>query len=141
MRHATGRSGAGGRPAEGPRPGRWRALTVSLIAAFMALLDVSIVNLALPSIERDLGATATSVQWVVSGHALALGLALVPAGRLSPWTCRSTSAVAASPATVVASPDTVSQRPTRATSRPATTAETATPTATGVTARPERSGE
>jgi MFS family permease len=80
---ATGRSGAGDRPAEGPLlPGRWRALTVSLVAAFMALLDTSIVNLALPSIERDLGATAASVQWVVSGYALALGLALVPAGRL-----------------------------------------------------------
>jgi EmrB/QacA subfamily drug resistance transporter len=63
-------------------PGRWRALTVGLVAAFMTLLDVSIVNVALPSIERDLGASATSVQWVVSGYALAFGLALVPAGRL-----------------------------------------------------------
>jgi MFS family permease len=63
-------------------PRRWRALTVSLIAAFMALLDVSIVNVALPSIERDLGVSAGTVQWVVSGYALAFGLALVPAGRL-----------------------------------------------------------
>jgi EmrB/QacA subfamily drug resistance transporter len=63
-------------------PGRWHALTVSLVASFMTLLDVSIVNVALPSIERDLGASATSVQWVVSGYALAFGLALVPAGRL-----------------------------------------------------------
>jgi EmrB/QacA subfamily drug resistance transporter len=65
-----------------PAPGRWHALTVSLIAAFMTLLDVSIVNVALPSIERDLGASAAAVQWVVSGYALAFGLALVPAGRL-----------------------------------------------------------
>jgi hypothetical protein len=36
-------------------PGRWRALTVSLLGAFMTLLDTSIVNVALPSIERDLG--------------------------------------------------------------------------------------
>ena len=63
-------------------PGRWRALGVSQIAAFMALLDVSIVNVALPSIERGLGASATTVQWVVSGYALAFGLALVPAGRI-----------------------------------------------------------
>jgi EmrB/QacA subfamily drug resistance transporter len=63
-------------------PRRWRALTVSLIAAFMALLDVSIVNVALPSIERDLGVSAGTAQWVVSGYALAFGLALVPAGRL-----------------------------------------------------------
>jgi EmrB/QacA subfamily drug resistance transporter len=48
----------------------------------MALLDVSIVNVALPSIERGLGASAASVQWVVSGYGLAFGLALVPAGRL-----------------------------------------------------------
>ena len=71
------------RRAERPQwPGRWHALSVSLVAAFMTLLDVSIVNVALPSIERDLGASATSVQWVVSGYALAFGLALVPAGRL-----------------------------------------------------------
>jgi MFS family permease len=48
----------------------------------MILLDVSIVVVALPSIERDLGVSAGSVQWVLSGYALTLGLALVPAGRL-----------------------------------------------------------
>jgi EmrB/QacA subfamily drug resistance transporter len=80
---ATGRATADGEPAQRPQhPARWRALTVSLIAAFMTLLDVSIVNVALPSIERDLGASAAAVQWVVSGYALAFGLALVPAGRL-----------------------------------------------------------
>jgi len=80
---ATGPSTTDERPAERPQwPGRWHALSVSLFAAFMTLLDVSIVNVALPSIERDLGASATSVQWVVSGYALAFGLGLVPAGRL-----------------------------------------------------------
>ncbi|HEU4348432.1 MAG TPA: MFS transporter, partial [Actinoplanes sp.] len=64
------------------RPGRWRALGISQAAAFMALLDVSIVNVALPSIERGLDASAGTVQWVVSGYALTLGLVLVPAGRL-----------------------------------------------------------
>jgi EmrB/QacA subfamily drug resistance transporter len=63
-------------------PKRWRALAVSQVAAFMVLLDVSIVNVAVPSIERDLGATAASVQWVVSGYALTFGLVLVAAGRL-----------------------------------------------------------
>jgi EmrB/QacA subfamily drug resistance transporter len=81
--HATGRSRVDGRLAERPVPGRrWHALTVSLAASFMTLLDVSIVNVALPSIERGLGASAMSVQWIVSGYALAFGLALVPAGRL-----------------------------------------------------------
>ncbi|MDQ1653801.1 MAG: hypothetical protein QOI35_3001 [Cryptosporangiaceae bacterium] len=63
-------------------PRRWRALAVTQIAAFMILLDVSIVNVALPSVERGLAVSAGTVQWVVSGYALALGLALVPAGRL-----------------------------------------------------------
>jgi MFS family permease len=63
-------------------PRRWRALTVSLVGAFMVLLDVSIVNVALPSIEREFGVSTGTVQWVVSGYALTFGLALVPAGRL-----------------------------------------------------------
>jgi EmrB/QacA subfamily drug resistance transporter len=57
-------------------------LAVTQLAGFMTLLDVSIVNVALPSMERGLGASAGTVQWVVSGYALALGLSLVPAGRL-----------------------------------------------------------
>ncbi|WP_064741711.1 MFS transporter [Hamadaea tsunoensis] len=64
------------------QPLRWRALGVTQAAAFMALLDVSIVNVALPSIENDMSASPGSVQWVVSGYALTFGLALVPAGRL-----------------------------------------------------------
>jgi EmrB/QacA subfamily drug resistance transporter len=67
---------------QGADPRRWRALAVTQLAAFMILLDVSIVNVALPSIERELGVSAGTVQWVVSGYALTLGLALVPAGRL-----------------------------------------------------------
>jgi len=63
-------------------PRRWRALAVTQLAAFMTLLDVSIVNVALPSMERGLGASAGTAQWVISGYALTLGLTLVPAGRL-----------------------------------------------------------
>jgi EmrB/QacA subfamily drug resistance transporter len=62
-------------------PMRWRALAVSQLAGFMVLLDVSIVNVALPSIEQGLRVSAGSAQWVVSGYALSFGLALVPAGR------------------------------------------------------------
>ncbi|GAA1315188.1 MFS transporter [Saccharothrix xinjiangensis] len=65
-----------------PDPRRWRALTVTLVAGFMSLLDVSIVSVALPSVQHGLGTTPAGVQWVVSGYALAFGLALVPAGRL-----------------------------------------------------------
>lgn len=53
-----------------------------LLAGFMTLLDVSIVNVALPSMESGLGASAGELSWVVSGYALMFGLALVPAGKL-----------------------------------------------------------
>jgi EmrB/QacA subfamily drug resistance transporter len=61
---------------------RWRALTVGLVAAFMTLLDVSIVNVAIPSIETSLHFGSDALQWVLSGYALAFGLVLVPSGRL-----------------------------------------------------------
>jgi EmrB/QacA subfamily drug resistance transporter len=64
-----------------PDPRRWRALSVCLVGGFMALLDVSIVNVALPSIREGLDASDSALQWVVSGYALAFGLLLVPAGR------------------------------------------------------------
>ena len=56
-------------------------MAVVLAAGFMTLLDVSIVNVALPSIERGLHAQQNALQWIVAGYALALGLLLVPAGR------------------------------------------------------------
>ena len=67
---------------EEPDPNRWKALVVCLVAGFMTLLDVSIVNVALPSIEDGLGAGENALQWIVSGYALTLGLLLVPSGRL-----------------------------------------------------------
>ena len=73
-------------PADGsdwsPDPMRWRAFAVCLVAGFMSLLDVSIVNVALPSIRDGLHASSSDLQWVVSGYALAFGLVLVPSGRL-----------------------------------------------------------
>ncbi|MET7880131.1 MFS transporter [Micromonospora profundi] len=60
---------------------RWQAVGVGLVAAFMTLLDVSIVNVAVPSIDRALHASPSDLQWVLSGYALTFGLVLVPAGR------------------------------------------------------------
>jgi len=68
--------------AEGQDPRRWKALSVTLVAGFMVLLDVSIVNVALPSLRSGLHAGDSDVQWVLSGYALTFGLLLVPAGRL-----------------------------------------------------------
>ncbi len=65
-----------------PSPDRWKALAVCLVGGFMVLLDVSIVNVALPSIREGLHAPQSELQWVVSGYALTFGLFLVPAGRL-----------------------------------------------------------
>ena len=70
------------RRTEQPDPRRWKALAVCLVTGFMALLDVSIVNVALPSIREGVGASEADLQWVVSGYALAFGLVLIPAGRL-----------------------------------------------------------
>jgi EmrB/QacA subfamily drug resistance transporter len=68
--------------AEGRDPARWRALSVCLVAGFMTLMDVSIVNVALPSISSGLHASTSDLQWILSGYALTFGLALVPSGRL-----------------------------------------------------------
>ncbi|WP_020671417.1 MFS transporter [Amycolatopsis nigrescens] len=65
-----------------PDPQRWRALAVTLTAGFMSLLDVSIVNVALPSIQRGIGVGPDGIQWIVSGYALTFGLMLVSGGRL-----------------------------------------------------------
>ncbi|GAA2792059.1 MFS transporter [Saccharopolyspora taberi] len=71
------------RTATGSEPDRrWQALAICLIAGFMTLLDVSIVNVALPSIQQGLHAPPVALAWVVSGYALTFGLVLVPAGRL-----------------------------------------------------------
>ena len=67
---------------ETPDPRRWRALAVCLVAGFMTLLDVSIVNVALPSIQQGTGASPSDLQWIVSGYALTFGLTLVGAGRV-----------------------------------------------------------
>lgn len=85
MREATGiaRAARPG-PPDATAPAdrrRWQTLAVGLVAAFMTLLDVSIVNVAVPSIEAALHAGPSDLQWVLSGYALMFGLVLVPAGR------------------------------------------------------------
>jgi EmrB/QacA subfamily drug resistance transporter len=65
-----------------PDPRRWRILGVSLAVGFMSLLDVSIVNVAIPSMREGLDTSAGTIQWVVSGYALTFGLTLVAGGRL-----------------------------------------------------------
>ena len=63
-------------------PKRWLALTVVLVAAFMDLLDVTIVNVAIPSIQRNLNAGYSEIQWVAAGYTLAFAAGLITGGRL-----------------------------------------------------------
>jgi EmrB/QacA subfamily drug resistance transporter len=56
-------------------------VAVVLVGAFMALLDTTIVTVALPTIRTGLHASPAALEWVVSAYALAYGLTLVPAGR------------------------------------------------------------
>jgi MFS family permease len=71
-----------GRAAGGADPRRWVALAVVLIAGFMQLVDISIVNVAIPSIQRDLDATYAEIQWVLAGYQLAFAVMLITGGRL-----------------------------------------------------------
>jgi len=67
--------------ADGDRS-RWAALPVVLAGAFMTILDFFIVNVAIPSIQSDLGATAAQIQLVVAGYGLAYAVGLITGGRL-----------------------------------------------------------
>lgn len=73
-------SGKPGAPAGYPR--RWLAAIVMIVGALMDMIDVTIVNVALPTIRRDLHASATQLEWVVSGYMLAFAAALIIAGNL-----------------------------------------------------------
>jgi EmrB/QacA subfamily drug resistance transporter len=60
----------------------WLAFAVVLLGTAMALLDTTIVNVALPVIRTSIDADEATLSWIVSGYALAYGLALIPAGRI-----------------------------------------------------------
>lgn len=63
-------------------PRRWISLGVVLAGAFVILLDATIVNVAIPSMQVDLDTSYAAIEWVVSGYALTFGLTLIPGGRL-----------------------------------------------------------
>src|ERR1700726_5048191 len=62
-------------------PHRWRILAVVATAFFMTILDVSIVNVALPSIARSLHFSRENLQWVITAYSIAFGGFLLLAGR------------------------------------------------------------
>jgi EmrB/QacA subfamily drug resistance transporter len=65
-----------------PDPRRWRALAVIAVAQLMIVLDITIVNIALPSAQQDLGISTGDRQWVITAYTLAFGGLLLLGGRL-----------------------------------------------------------
>ena len=69
-------------PVTSGHPWRWLAAVVMIVGALMDMIDVTIVNVALPTIRRDLHASATQLEWVVSGYMLAFAAGLIISGNL-----------------------------------------------------------
>src|SRR5258708_40357700 len=69
-------------PTEELDPRRWIALGIVLTAAFMVLLDISIVNVAIPSIQNNLHASFAQVQLVLAGYQMSYAVVLITGGRL-----------------------------------------------------------
>ncbi|MDE0216396.1 MAG: MFS transporter, partial [bacterium] len=61
----------------------WLALGAATAAAFMVVVDVSIVNVAFPSIQRSLDASNAALSWIVSGYSITVGSFLLLSGRLA----------------------------------------------------------
>ena len=61
---------------------RWIALVVLCVGQLMIVLDATVVNVALPSIQRDLHSTQSSLAWVINGYLISFGGLLLLAGRL-----------------------------------------------------------
>src|SRR5919106_5687674 len=61
---------------------KWWTLLTTCVAMFMLLLDITIVNVALPDIQRELGASFSDLQWVVDAYALTLASFLLMSGSL-----------------------------------------------------------
>ena len=64
-----------------PHINRWRAFALLAVSFFMTIIDLTIVNVSLPTIGRDLHFTPTSLQWVVTAYALTFGGFLLLGGR------------------------------------------------------------
>ncbi|OFE16004.1 multidrug MFS transporter [Humibacillus sp. DSM 29435] len=86
--HETARPGRhryprGEAPVGGPEGNKWWTLTGVCFGTFMLLLDVTIVNVALPDIQSSLGSSFADLQWVIDAYALTLAALLLTAGSLS----------------------------------------------------------
>src|SRR6476659_4776852 len=64
---------------------KWQALIILCVGIFMILLDITVVNVALPDIQRELHTSFTDLQWVVDAYALLLATCMLNAGTLGDW--------------------------------------------------------
>ena len=64
---------------------KWRALIIVCLGIFMLLLDITVVNVALPQIQKELHTSFTELQWVVDAYALLLATCMLSAGTLGDW--------------------------------------------------------
>ncbi|MEJ5915148.1 MFS transporter [Pseudokineococcus sp. 1T1Z-3] len=76
----TGQSSGEPGPGQQPSGGKWWPLVAVAVAIFMLLVDVTIVNVALPDVEADLSASFSDLQWVIDAYALTLAAFLLTAG-------------------------------------------------------------
>ena len=61
---------------------KWWTLGAMCFALFMLMLDNTVINVALPSIQRDLGSSLSGLEWTINGYTLAIAVLLVTGGRL-----------------------------------------------------------
>ena len=97
---------------------RWLALYVLCVGVLMIVLDVTIVNVALPSIQDDLGFSSSSLAWVVNAYLIAFGGLLLLAGRLGDLIGRRTVFLAGLTLFTVASLAAAARRTRRCSSAP-----------------------
>jgi EmrB/QacA subfamily drug resistance transporter len=67
----------------GPNPNRWWTLAAVCVATFMLLLDITIVNVALPEIQKDFKANLADLQWVIDAYALSLAALMLTSGSIA----------------------------------------------------------
>ena len=81
--------GSGDRGDAGDDSRRWWILGVVCLGQLMVVLDATVVNIALPSAQHDLGFNNADRQWVVTAYSLAFGGLLLLGGRLATWSAAS----------------------------------------------------
>ncbi len=79
---ASGPEAGDGGESTGSTSGRWLALLIVLAAAFMELVDISIVNVAIPSIQSELGASYSTLEFIIAGYQLGFACVIITAARL-----------------------------------------------------------